>query len=63
MRELRLYEIRKSKPFILDVALEYKRMIDTGDVSSQAELVRKLGLSRRNKGNNWLFLCKLVFPY
>lgn len=46
MRELRLYEVRKSKPFILDVALEYKRMIDSGEVKSQAELARKLGLSR-----------------
>ncbi|MFC1554074.1 hypothetical protein ACFL7D_05535 [candidate division KSB1 bacterium] len=53
MRELRLYEVRKSKPFILDVALEYKRMIacparggDSGKVTCQAELARKLGLSR-----------------
>lgn len=46
MRELRLYELRKSKPFILDVAREYKRMIDSGKVASQAELARKMGLSR-----------------
>ena len=45
-REMRLYELRNSKPFILDVAREYKRMIDSGEVSSQAELARKLGLSR-----------------
>ncbi len=46
MRDLRLYKVRQSKPFILDVALEYTRMIDSSEVSIQAELARKLGLSR-----------------
>ena len=46
MREFRLYEKRKSKPNILDVALEYRRMIDSGEVASQTDLARKLGVSR-----------------
>ena len=45
-RDLRLYNIRKSKPLIQDLAVKYKLMIESGEVKNQADLARNVGLSR-----------------
>lgn len=46
MRELRLFNVRKTKVSVQDVALEYKRMIENRELKNQAELSRKVGLYR-----------------